>query len=299
MDWQIGSASPIMFKETGNIPFHRLMGFIAMDLLLTWSGTPSHDIASFFRDWLPQVVPGIQPWISSQDIAKGKKWFEELTAQMSKTNISITFITPGNVRSPWVFYEIGFIAAKMENGIVCPYLIGVDGDLVKDSPIGQLQWTNSNKDDTLLLIQSINKELGGKGHNPQLIEGNFNSQWPRLKRALEKVVATSPPVIAEVTETEPSIEEQLSAEARQLLIEAAKDQHGQIMYVVTSAGTTIQTNRKNMISEQTPRCIAIWKDAIAELVDSRLAEAVGYEGHIFRVTRLGYEIADLITSRAS
>ncbi len=105
-------------------------GVTPMDLLLTWSGTASLGIATFFREWLPQVVPGIQPWISSQDIAKGRKWAEELTAQMSKTNISITFITPDNVRSPWIFYEVGFIAAKLASGTVCPYLIGVDSRLV-------------------------------------------------------------------------------------------------------------------------------------------------------------------------
>lgn len=268
-----------------------------MDLLLTWSGTPSHEIATFFRDWLPQVVPDIQPWISSEDIAKGRKWFHELTTQMAKTNISITFITPGNVRSPWIFYEIGFIAAKLEAGIVYPYLIGVEGGLIKDSPIGQFQYTEANKEDTLRLIQSINKDLGVKGHNPKLIEGNFNSLWPKLKRQLDKLIAASPPVVAEVTATEPSIEEQLSSEARQLLVEAAQDRHGQIMYNVTSVGTSIQTNSRNLVEEQTPRPIATWKAALDELIEFGLAEAVGHKGTVFKVTRGGYEVSDLIGSR--
>ena len=111
-----------------------------MDVLLTWSGPTSHDIAGFFHTWLPGVLPGIKPWISDQDIAKGKKWFPELTAQLDKSHVSITFITPENVRSPWVYYEVGFIAAKMEDGFVCPYLVGVDGKAVKDTPLGQYQW---------------------------------------------------------------------------------------------------------------------------------------------------------------
>jgi len=68
--------------------------------ILTWSGSASHQIASFFRDWLKTVLPGIDPWISDEDIAKGKKWFPELMKQLSKTGVSITFITPANVKSP-------------------------------------------------------------------------------------------------------------------------------------------------------------------------------------------------------
>ena len=29
--------------------------------MLTWSGSVSHEMASFFRVWLPEVLPGIQP----------------------------------------------------------------------------------------------------------------------------------------------------------------------------------------------------------------------------------------------
>jgi hypothetical protein len=71
-----------------------------LDILLTWSGLASHEIASFLHGWLPSVLPGIQPWISDEDIAKGKKWFPELMGQLSRANTSITVITPDNVRSP-------------------------------------------------------------------------------------------------------------------------------------------------------------------------------------------------------
>ena len=268
-----------------------------MELLLTWSGTGSHDIATFFRNWLPEVVPDILPWISSQDIAKGKKWSNELTKQMNKTNISITFITPENVRSPWVFYEVGFIAAKLEEGTVCPYLIGVDKGLVKDTPLGQFQWTEANKPDTLALIQSINKELGDKKHNEKLIERNFNSQWGKLKKKLDKLVEDSTPLATRVEQTETSTEEKLSAEARQLLIAATQGVNGRILYRSDGDGTTLNAGSGNLVAENTTRCIANWRAALDELKTFRLIADLNGEGMIFDLTREGFRIADLITDR--
>lgn len=268
-----------------------------MDTLLTWSGGASHEIATFFHSWLPTVLPGIKPWISDQDIAKGKKWFPELTAQLDKSHVSITFITPENVRSPWVYYEVGFIAAKLESGFVCPYIMGVDSKLVKDTPLGQFQWTLAEKDDTWKLIKSINGYMEERRHDETLIEAKFNAQWTKLKRQIDKVVDSLGEVEKEVTETEFSIEEQLSEEARTLITEASNDPSGRIGYFQSMDGTDLSTNGKNYTEDKSPRNVSIWKGALEELRDSRLVDDVGYEGELFTVSRKGYEVAERIKSR--
>jgi hypothetical protein len=268
-----------------------------LDILLTWSGSVSHEIASLFHGWLPSVLPGIQPWISDVDIAKGKKWFPELMGQLSKTNISITFITPENVRSTWIYFEVGVIAAKLEDGVICPYLVGVEQSHVKDTPLGQFQWTEASKTDTWRLIRSINERLGDKVHNGQLLEGNFNNHWPKLKRRIDRAIEALSPVQDDVVEVEPPIEQQLSNEARQLLAAAAVSD-GQIMYAQSDGGGAyIGTDGKNMIEESTPRNEAIWKAALDELVDFGLVESVGSSGDLSKVTRKGYEVADLVKNR--
>jgi hypothetical protein len=158
----------------------------SMDTVLTWSGEVSHVVASFFRSWLTEVLPGIEPWISSEDIAKGKKWFPELMGQLSKAGISITFVTPENIRSPWVYYEVGAIAAKNEGGIICPYLIGVEPSQVRDTPLGQFQCTAADPIDTFRLISSINDKLGAGRHNERLLKANFDARWPELVQVLEQ-----------------------------------------------------------------------------------------------------------------
>ena len=268
-----------------------------MDILLTWSGRESQEVAAFFREWLPSVLPGIQPWISSEDIAKGQRWFDELMGRLEKTRASLTFVTPGNVRSPWLYYEVGAIAAKIGGGIVCPYLIGVDGKRVKDTPLGQFQWTEANEKETWKLIRSINQRLDSV-HHETLLEVNFNSQWPKLKRQIDKAIEARSPVADDVTEVERSIEEQLTEKARQLLVEASLDPQGRVTDSHNFTGKFLGTNGKNMIAgDQTPRVVAAWKAALNELVQSHLLDPVENKGELFAVTNKGYEVADLMKSR--
>ncbi len=90
-------------------------------------------------------------------------------------------------------------------------------------------------------------------------------------------------------------DQQLSNEARNLLLEAVEDSNGSILSVMTSSGLTVQANKKNMVSApKDGRCQAMWKGALDELVEDDLIADVGYKGEAFRVTRRGYELADLL-----
>lgn len=84
----------------------------------------------------------------------------------------------------------------------------------------------------------------------------------------------------------------LSNEAKKLLIEAAKDPNGQILISKTFDGTQISTNGNKMNETDNGKCIAIWEDAIKELVDKELAKASNLNNYVFRLTRQGYELAE-------
>jgi hypothetical protein len=86
----------------------------------------------------------------------------------------------------------------------------------------------------------------------------------------------------------------LSDEARILLKEASRDNYGTILYVRYLGGTDIQTNRKNLLSDQSSRSVAKWEAALKELLQAGLIVERGHEGEVFQVTDLGYQIADMI-----
>lgn len=88
---------------------------------------------------------------------------------------------------------------------------------------------------------------------------------------------------------------EMSDEAKQLLLEAAKDKHRCIIRTYTSGGSGIQTNGKNMMPSQEPRIVAKWEHAIAELIENDFVEEKGAQGALLQVTHKGYEYADRLS----
>ncbi|UWZ96898.1 DUF4062 domain-containing protein [Vibrio splendidus] len=85
---------------------------------------------------------------------------------------------------------------------------------------------------------------------------------------------------------------QLSDDAAELLVEASKDRSGDIMKISFLGGSTLQTNGKQMLQNDSAREIARWEAALNSLVNEGYVEAVGHKGQVFRVTHSGYEYVD-------
>ena len=86
----------------------------------------------------------------------------------------------------------------------------------------------------------------------------------------------------------------LSDGARILLKEVSHDNSGVIMSISYLNGDSVQTNNKDLVSSQEPREVARWKSAVNELENENLIEDRGHKGEVFRITNLGYQIADMI-----
>jgi Domain of unknown function (DUF4062) len=94
-------------------------------------------------------------------------------------------------------------------------------------------------------------------------------------------------------ESPASLASLLSEDAKRLLV-AAKSSDGDIMYVRYMGGASIQAANKNFIEPYSDREEARWRAALDELHGYRLIESSGSEGEVFRLTKLGYEVADEI-----
>jgi predicted nucleotide-binding protein len=84
----------------------------------------------------------------------------------------------------------------------------------------------------------------------------------------------------------------LSEEARELLLAAAEDKNGHIMYSRMLAGLSIQTNGRNFVEGGSARSAAKWEGALKELLAAHLVQERGHKGELFDVTGIGYEVAD-------
>src|ERR1700722_16316228 len=93
-----------------------------MKVFLSWSGETSKRVATTLRDWLPNVIQAIDPWMSSEDIAKGARWSSKIATELATTNAGIVCVTPDNSGAPWLNFEASALSKSVEKEMVCPYL---------------------------------------------------------------------------------------------------------------------------------------------------------------------------------
>jgi len=169
--------------------FYRVRQEREMNIFISWSGDISRLAAEAFKDWLPNVIQAIDPWISHEDIDKGSFWSSDLTATFSEAKAGIICVTPDNQAAPWLNYEAGALTRIFGKNCVSPYLIGLKKSELK-APLSQFQATEPNEEDTKLLIKTLNKTLSNKPLEESKLESSFAKWWPELDAKLKEIQST-------------------------------------------------------------------------------------------------------------
>lgn len=77
-------------------------------------------------------------------------------------------------------------------------------------------------------------------------------------------------------------------------MEASQDTHGTVLLRVNTGGLFIFSNKKQFGEAKNPRSRAKWESAVRQLCTLDLLDEAGYKGEVFRMTDLGYKVADAI-----
>lgn len=164
-----------------------------MKVFLSWSGVRSRKVAEALRCWLPDVIQEIDPWVSSQDIAKGGRGIEEITHELAATDFGIICVTPENEASRWINFEAGSLAKQFEIAHVTPFLIDIKiADLT--GPLSKFQATvGDSRDDVRKLIGDMNKASAGRAVAEDRLERAFARSWPEFEEALQEARRTPLP----------------------------------------------------------------------------------------------------------
>lgn len=155
-----------------------------MKIFLSWSGEPSRTVAHAIRQWLPDIIQSIEPWMSELDLEAGARWNERIQRELSETRFGIICVTSQNVAAPWLLFEAGALAKTLQDTYVCPYLIGIEPSALPRGPLAQFQAKRANKAETKALVMTVNQALGESALDPTRVEKSFERWWPDLESVL-------------------------------------------------------------------------------------------------------------------
>ncbi len=164
-----------------------------MKIFITWSGSLSHFIAKALHNWLPQVLPYVEPWVSSKDINKGMAWTPDLWNALGTSKFGIICLVPGIEKQPWVLLEMGALACTQAKDRVAPFLVGLKPNALP-LPLRQFQYVNAEREDVLRLLKSINDAAGEESISEDVIDEAFRKQWSKLQKNLYRFAIECPVV---------------------------------------------------------------------------------------------------------
>ncbi len=154
-----------------------------MKVFISWSGSRSKKVATIFRDWLPQVIQSLEPFVSSEDIEKGARWNTDIAQELKESTFGIICVTKENLSAPWLNFEAGALSKTIENSFVAPFLFDVKPSDLKDSPIAQFQATSFSKEEVKRLIETLNTATGNS-RSAHMLEKAFDLWYPVLEQDL-------------------------------------------------------------------------------------------------------------------
>jgi len=158
-------------------------------VFISWSGPRSQRVATALRDWLPDILQNVVPFVSEEDIAKGRRGTEVIASELRESAIGIICLTPENLSAPWILFEAGALSSSLQRReMVCPYLLGVEKRNVQ-LPLAQFQLTSADKEDTRRLAHAINASFQGEYQSgAEQLDRRFEKWWPDLDSVLQAIL---------------------------------------------------------------------------------------------------------------
>ena len=157
-----------------------------MKVFISWSGPRARAAALMLRQWLPDVLQSIEPWMSEEDMDAGTRWGIEVTNQLEATRCGIICLTKDNQTAPWVLFEAGALSKTIANTYVIPYLIDLEPSDILSGPLTQFQAKRANKPETWELVRTLNRAMDNPLTDDQLNRG-FERCWNELETSLKEL----------------------------------------------------------------------------------------------------------------
>jgi hypothetical protein len=165
-----------------------------MGVFISWSGknSMSYKVAMLLREWLPNVIQTVKPFVSDIDIDAGSQWASQMFQAPKETKVEIICVTRTNQSEPWINFEAGALAKAMESSRVCPLLIDVRPADVT-GPLTTLQMQPLDKDGLLSVLKVLNQYCGSRPLTDEALRKAFEKWWRDFDTELAQIKSVQEP----------------------------------------------------------------------------------------------------------
>ncbi|MBV9961900.1 MAG: toll/interleukin-1 receptor domain-containing protein [Parafilimonas sp.] len=183
-----------------------------MEIFISWSGERSKRVAELLKTWLKCVIQASEPWISSEDIAKGSIWFSAINDKLANVTSGIVCLTNENRGKPWLLFEAGAMLKGIKTNKVYTFLIDINPESVQN-PLAQFNHTLPDKESVKKLVTSINIDLGKQSLEKNIIDDVFETYWPQFEQKFKEIISQTNTAKEKVELTEKEMLKQLINES--------------------------------------------------------------------------------------
>jgi len=126
--------------------------------------------------------------MSEEDIAGGNRWTDSLAEALDRCDFGIICLTQSNQRSPWLLFEAGALAKRMQTGRVVPLCIDFPVGKLK-GPFGLFQGRPMTKEGLKRLVADISQAFA-EPLGPRTLNLVFDAGWSYLEAAAQRLAPT-------------------------------------------------------------------------------------------------------------
>lgn len=157
-----------------------------MKVFISWSGDLSNKIAITLKEWIPNVLQSVEPYVSSEDIDKGSRWSTDIAKELVDSTYGILCVTKDNLKAPWLIFEAGALSKKLDISRVCPLLYNLKVSEI-EGPLLQFQATTWTKEDILKLMVSLNNSCNEQMLATERLKKTFEVWWLALEDSIKEI----------------------------------------------------------------------------------------------------------------
>jgi hypothetical protein len=161
-------------------------------VFISWSGALSRAVAEHLKVFVKCVIQQTEPFISTEDIDKGSVWFDKISNELATSGVGIICLTRDNMSAEWILFESGALAKGLTKSRVCTLLVNITPTDLKP-PLSQFNATALNQADLFRLVETINRAMGEKALEKDILERAFKQAWPSFELEIKSAIQAHQP----------------------------------------------------------------------------------------------------------